>query len=335
MKIHQIVFAVNVPLESWLSSQVAICNDSIALNCLDSGALLASPSTNDPNYAYHWVRDASLASHALPPAQFDRLFEFNRKIQQYDLGEPKFSLDAHPYAGAWGRPQFDGPALRALSYFDRVNSSASRALYHESLVRDLDHVSTHLATPGFDLWEEVKARSHLFTVVAQHCALERGATSPALGVERQRRYARHALHLAKHVLPRFWDGARGYILSHLGRVQQSSDGGPNLKNNLDASVVLAVLVVTLYFFIQNRATSIVPAAAYTRPRRSRSCRRSSDSSQHFAICIQSIRATPTCVRRSGDTLKIRMTGRVWTLSLSLSLLYSSTEQADHKGTHGC
>lgn len=31
------------------------------------------------------------------------------------LGEPKFNVDESAYTGAWGRPQRDGPALRATA----------------------------------------------------------------------------------------------------------------------------------------------------------------------------------------------------------------------------
>ena len=57
------------------------------------------------------------------------------------LGEPKFNVDESAYTGSWGRPQRDGPALRATALIDfgqwlvvsnefcRVNKSALMIVY--------------------------------------------------------------------------------------------------------------------------------------------------------------------------------------------------------------
>lgn len=37
------------------------------------------------------------------------------------LAEPKFNVDMSPYTGDWGRPQRDGPALRATAMIDFGN----------------------------------------------------------------------------------------------------------------------------------------------------------------------------------------------------------------------
>jgi glucoamylase len=37
------------------------------------------------------------------------------------LGEPKFNVDMSAYTGSWGRPQRDGPALRAIILIDFGN----------------------------------------------------------------------------------------------------------------------------------------------------------------------------------------------------------------------
>lgn len=37
------------------------------------------------------------------------------------LGEPKFNVDLSAFTGAWGRPQRDGPALRAIALIDFGN----------------------------------------------------------------------------------------------------------------------------------------------------------------------------------------------------------------------
>lgn len=46
------------------------------------------------------------------------------------LGEPKFHVDGTPFTGSWGRPQRDGPALRALTlmhYLREYNASHPRS----------------------------------------------------------------------------------------------------------------------------------------------------------------------------------------------------------------
>jgi glucoamylase len=37
------------------------------------------------------------------------------------LGEPKFNVDMSSFTGSWGRPQRDGPALRAIVLIDFGN----------------------------------------------------------------------------------------------------------------------------------------------------------------------------------------------------------------------
>jgi glucoamylase len=37
------------------------------------------------------------------------------------LGEPKFMVDLSQFTGAWGRPQRDGPALRAIAMISYAN----------------------------------------------------------------------------------------------------------------------------------------------------------------------------------------------------------------------
>ena len=98
------------------------------------GAVVASPSRDNPNYFYHWVRDGSLVTDVVvgldelatgqDKAFYDRtlddLIDFSRQLQltpnlSGGLGEPKFNVDGSAFQGAWGRPQDDGPALRAIA----------------------------------------------------------------------------------------------------------------------------------------------------------------------------------------------------------------------------
>ncbi len=177
-------------------------------NLLENGALLASPSGHEPNYRFHWVRDSALTWKALlgvatsPETRPDvraTLLEnaenwvrFETRLQETPkltgLGEPRFELDGRANFDPWGRPQNDGPALRALAMMDlakiwidsgRMGEVESR-LYGGRLPaqgmikRDLEFVAHHWNDQSFDLWEEEKGL-HYYTLQAQKTSLEKGA----------------------------------------------------------------------------------------------------------------------------------------------------------------
>lgn len=97
------------------------------------------------------------------------------------LGEPKFNVDLTPYTGAWGRPQRDGPPLRATALILYANwlidnDQQSKALNNvwPVIERDLAYTVRFWNQTGFDLWEEVNGSS-FFTISASHRALVEGA----------------------------------------------------------------------------------------------------------------------------------------------------------------
>ena len=109
-------------------------------NCLcdkcHPGFVAAAPSQDNPDYYYHWQRDAGISMHVLQyTADSTQTAEWNQKFQNYVqwvvsfqtekdpnnqniLGEPKFNCDASVYSGGWCRPQNDGPASRAIALID-------------------------------------------------------------------------------------------------------------------------------------------------------------------------------------------------------------------------
>lgn len=167
------------------------------------GMVVASPSRVSPNYYYDWVRDTSLTMRSLID-----YYELTKKIsiknmivqwiyaEEYrqnlptlsGLGEPKYNTDGSGYTGAWGRPQNDGPALRALAMikFARLllkegdTDLIFKTLYHghlpaDSVIKkDLEYVAHHWRDHSFDLWEEEKGM-HFYTLLSQHVALQEGA----------------------------------------------------------------------------------------------------------------------------------------------------------------
>ena len=95
----------------------------------------------DPDYRYTWPRDAALVVKALVEELRAGAHDLEPVIDDYvasqarmqtvislsgslytgaGLGEPKFNVDERRFNGAWGRPQRDGPALRAIAMMEYV-----------------------------------------------------------------------------------------------------------------------------------------------------------------------------------------------------------------------
>jgi glucoamylase len=167
------------------------------------GMVVASPSRTNPNYFFDWVRDTALTMRSL--IDYYELTK-NPKIKKMiftwiqaesrrqntpaisGLGEPKYNIDGSGFTGPWGRPQNDGPALRAIAMikFARLLLASGESdyvvknLYHgvlpaDSVIKkDLEYTAHHWQEPSFDLWEEEKGM-HFYTLLAQHTALQEGA----------------------------------------------------------------------------------------------------------------------------------------------------------------
>ncbi|KAG6845598.1 hypothetical protein H0H87_006651 [Tephrocybe sp. NHM501043] len=167
------------------------------------GVVIASPSTEDPNYLYTWIRDASLVykclidqytlgeDHTLR-GHIDDFVWSQTVLQQVSnpsgilttggLGEPKFKISLEAFTGGWGRPQKDGPALRSIALITYANwlLEQKNVTYVTQKIwpvvkLDLDYVTNRWNSSGFDLWEEVSSAS-FFTSAVQHKALRQGVT---------------------------------------------------------------------------------------------------------------------------------------------------------------
>ena len=197
-----------------------------------AGVVIASPNKVSPNYFYHWVRDAAIsfmqvqnyylttATGSRPGLQTWMLshlslnlgFQGIANLQAGD-GEPKFNVDGSAFQGPWGRPQTDGPALRAISFMYFLNlvnkenwpnkAQIAASLYdaklptHSLIKTDLEYVANHWNQASFDLWEETYG-AHFFTLVVQRRALIEGSAlakvlvTPVPRVSTLRRLARLA-----------------------------------------------------------------------------------------------------------------------------------------------
>ncbi|CCH42734.1 Glucoamylase [Wickerhamomyces ciferrii] len=184
--------------------------DNIGVEGSVPGLVIASPShgenSDNPDYFYHWIRDAGLTYDAifkLYEALPDRESTAARALEDYflqfisasiaeqndgsaiaGLGEPKFYVGNNSgYQGAWGRPQNDGPAIRAFAILEFVKEYIKKGgdqnyiidlAWEQPLKKDLDFVASNWTYSNFDLWEEVDS-DHFFTKFVQRRALIQGA----------------------------------------------------------------------------------------------------------------------------------------------------------------
>ena len=266
--------AVGVPkdagLDGWLALERGIALQKMEANISPPGAapgaVAASPSHHDPDYFFHWRRDAALTmqevvtlySQASDPDEKAHFFKmltdyasFVRKTQAAasltGLGEPKFNMDGSPFNGPWGRPQDDAPAEEAstLIYFASVvlkegNKDLAVQLYGNFVggaKGDLEYVSHHWGETSFDVWEEVKAH-HFDSETAQRASLLEGAwlASQLKDEGAPQWYRAQAAQLTTE-MGRHWDPEKGYLVSALDQ-----DGGLQGKNSgLDSAVILAAI----------------------------------------------------------------------------------------------
>ncbi|KAH6658983.1 1, 4-alpha-D-glucan glucohydrolase [Truncatella angustata] len=177
-----------------------------------AGYVVASPSKVNPDYFYTWSRDSALTLKMI----IDEFLLGETSLQPYiedylhaqavlqtvsnpsgtflpsgkGLGEPKYNVDGTRYNGNWGRPQRDGPALRAVALITYSNwlVSVGQAARVKTVVwpiisNDLSYVGQYWNSTGFDLWEEVSGSS-FFTIQSQYRALIEGSSlASTLGVD--------------------------------------------------------------------------------------------------------------------------------------------------------
>lgn len=140
--------------------------------------IVASISRKDPDYWYEWIRDSAIVinmmidlivSHSVDFIKSIEMMEIikdyvanNLKIQDLaisktkimndnceftvTLGEPKFYTDLMIYEKPWGRPQNDGPALRAIGMIKLVKYLITRKT--DDKIKDFSYIRSYLY--GYD-----------------------------------------------------------------------------------------------------------------------------------------------------------------------------------------
>ena len=236
-----------------------------------AGSVLASPNSGDPDYFFHWLRDAAnvikpvgdLYHYETDPAMaafylkaLDDYATFNSHLQRvalttpYGLAEVRFNADGTIDTTKWSRPQLDGPALRALSllHFLKVaeekgiNDAARVALVIEIIQKDLDYLAINWATKGYDIWESYSGEYYV-TRVAALSALMRGANFFADHNDPQRAEQYHAsANLICDHLDLYWRADEGVLayskgtLTDIYDVVQSAPG-----NGIDSGLIMGLV----------------------------------------------------------------------------------------------
>ncbi|KAI1420706.1 carbohydrate-binding module family 20 protein [Xylaria sp. FL1777] len=225
-----------------------------------AGVIVASPSTVNPNYFYTWSRDAALTMKML----VDEFLLGEKQLESYikdyihsqavlqtvtnpsgtflpngaGLGEPKYNVDLTRFNGAWGRPQRDGPALRAIALITYSNwlissgqKQKAKTVVWPIISNDLSYVGQYWNSTGFDLWEEVLGSS-FFTTQNQFRALVQGdALAKTLGVHCTG--CDQAPQVACFLNEAYWNGE--YFIANIN----SNDG----RTGKDANTMLGAISV--------------------------------------------------------------------------------------------
>ncbi len=249
------------------------------------GAIIASPSTEKPNYRFIWVRDAALVVDTIislyenAKNETERVYYFNLisdyirlsrhkqlqdtasgRAEEEGLGEPKFHVDGSAFKDPWGRPQDDGPALRASALIrfsnllikeGRYGALADPSLPLRLVIQtDLKFTQKYWDRPGYDLWEEVKAGSHFYTRSVQKKAMLDGAIwEPNKTQADKYTLAAKAI---REKIKGHWLASRGYIVSALDILE----GVQNKHSGLDIETVLVALHTR--HFTDDRIMATVP-----------------------------------------------------------------------------
>lgn len=175
---------------------------------VSAGIVVASPSKSNPDYWYTWTRDAALTYKALAErlvatgdANLRQLLDDYAAAQAQlqgvsnpsggpttgGLGEPKFNVDKTAFTGSWGRPQRDGPPLRATAltiysnWLLANNGQAQANNIWPTIAKDLDYAVRYWNQTGYDLWEEVSGSSFFTASATQRALVEGAALAKALG----------------------------------------------------------------------------------------------------------------------------------------------------------
>ncbi|KAJ1962893.1 hypothetical protein IWQ62_003385 [Dispira parvispora] len=231
------------------------------------GSMQASPDRKHPDYYYHWVRDAALTmdlvaklyEEATDPQErevwrtvLEDHTQFSLRLQEVPnpsngLGEPKFYMNGSAFWDSWGRPQNDGPAIRAFAtihygrHWVKQDGGSWDALYRSELPatsivkRDLEYVAHHWQDSSFDIWEEVNGYHFFNYMVYRRAMLEGAQLARENNDPEAARYYEIQAHAIAEKLDDYWDARRNLVITTHG----AENDGKGKTSNLDVQVLLA------------------------------------------------------------------------------------------------
>lgn len=159
-------------------------------------------------------------------------------------GEARYNADGTLDIIKWGRPQNDGPALRALSLlrYRRIGANGERASdssLNALLKCDLDYTLRHWREPCVDLWEE-NSGHHYHTRIVQYAVLADGSEAmEAMGDGARARSYRLAAQEISRRLDAHFDPDEGIYLCCVADESEAPSVTP--ARRLDIAVPLGVI----------------------------------------------------------------------------------------------
>ncbi|KAF3905660.1 Glucoamylase [Orbilia brochopaga] len=260
-------------IDSWISEHYGTAEAALKRNigsssntAIPKGVVIASPSTSAPDYYFQWIRDASCVMEHLVDNYLESgqdlsyimdWIEVQKKLQRLDnpsggyttggLGEPKFHVDSTAYTDPWGRPQRDGPALRANTLMkfatrylttdggfvrSQLYDSAPQGQSQTVIKADLDYVVSSWSQSSFDLWEEIQGQHYYTTIVSYRAMVEGAAFAQKLGDSAAAGTYKKTAESMLDTIHGFWSAEKGYIVETHG-IQG--------RSGLDCGVLLGVL----------------------------------------------------------------------------------------------
>ncbi|KAL4242276.1 glycosyl hydrolase 15 family protein, partial [Abortiporus biennis] len=222
------------------------------------GVVIASPSTVDPDYVYTWTRDSALVFKLIidyvtsgywqglrglvddfisSQANLQTVSNPSGTMSTGGLGEAKFHINETAFTDPWGRPQRDGPALRAISLISYANwliANDNSSFVEENIWPivqiDLDYVARTWNQSTFDLWEEIESFS-FFTTAVQHRALRQGiALAQSIG---RRNTVDDFVSESDRLLcylQSYWNKDENYIIANTGEGRSGKDANTILAS---------------------------------------------------------------------------------------------------------
>ncbi|KYG40691.1 glycoside hydrolase family 15 protein [Acidomyces richmondensis BFW] len=250
-------------LTSWLAAESPIALQGVLNNIgpngvdapgADSGMVVASPDQVNPDYFYSWTRDSALTFKCLTDqflaygtsgleAQIRDYVNAQAAVQTIEnpsgglctggLGEPKFYLNQTAFFGPWGRPQRDGPALRATALIayaryliSQGESSSVSSIIWPIVQNDLSYVTQYWNDTTFDLWEEIDSSSFWTTAVQYRALIEGNTLAGQIGES-----CSNCVSQAPNVLcflQSYWNGE--YIVANTGGGRSGKDSNTILAS---------------------------------------------------------------------------------------------------------